>query len=644
MLCQGGWVERSRVVLLLALAGFGNVPRALGGNFTWATYVDLPYSPNGQVGLTALNGRLILTWGDQSSNYLEASTSEDGRNWSTPVVLNGFPQVYNDVANAAPPPYASGGVNMTTSTGCGYAYVAYTDPTGDEIYGARSQDGVSWDGGHLIWSVKSYTGAPGTASPALNGEYLTNAVAFAFPSYSGGALAPYGGTPPSSWASTDGYEISTGQFNCDFSSPQLTSSCFLWDSATKTCQDSQATPGYGSVNNVVALEFDEGPLEYDPATGPWSPLWTGPPGNDLRAVAQGNPLANAEPPVYYSVGEGVIQCVSGISPCPPSSYSGDGATWTNNGLGGAVQPGTGVGFVFKTCQPFYSNIGGANSACYNTHPLIQAWYLPNHRESSSGNWSYVAPAATFFNGALWVAACGENNCLGGITVMSVYPAQLTGCAYSLSQLTMYMPGSGASASDAVSTGTNNCVWSASSDSSWISITGGADMNGSGQFTFSAAQNNSGGPISGVITAADNQKVTVYQGTLGGSPGTGSVTTYGSPTEQTINECPPENCWETLWEYGTVSATVNGQTFTVNHGGPDWTSDSLASSLASEIDSQPPYSAVSATVSGPTVTITSPINGANTNYALSASWTYGSGFSGPAATASASGPSLTGGAN
>lgn len=615
--------------------------------FTWASYVDLKYNANGQPGLAAIDGNLILTWGDYSSNYLMASVSSNGVTWSTPVVLSGLPQVWNSAATAAPPPYASGGVNMTASTGCGYAYVAYVDSTGDNIYAARSQNGVTWDGGHLLVSLTPVlSGVPATASPALYGVPTNGTVGFAFPSYNGLVNVPYGGTPPSSWVGgVVGYRINVGQFNCNFSSPQVTSSCFLLDSTTGTCQDSEATPGYPSENTVIALEFDQGSLSAGVLSpiGPWSPLWTGVPGYELRAVAQGDPVDNAEPPVYYTVNEGTIQCVGAVTPCPPTSYSGDGATWTDNGLGGAVQPVTGQPFVFKTCRPF-DDIEGKTACSANGYPYIEAWYLPNKRENDSSNWSDFAPAVTFFNGRLWVAACGSAQCSSGITVMSVYPAQLTGCTYSLQQ-TYYIPGSGGPYSDSVSTSGTNCVWSANSNSSWITITGGANGSGNSTLVFAAAEN-PGTPQTGTISAVNNQTVTVNQGTVGGTPGKGSVTIEGSPVYAYVNECPGEahTCYAWVWESGTVSITVNGTTFTTQYGGSSWTPAALASGLASQINAEPPYSAVSATASGSTVTITSTINGANTNYSLSTSETYATGFSSAAAYGVASGSSLTGGTN
>jgi hypothetical protein len=608
----------------------------------WASYVQIPYYPNGQVGLVAFWGKLIMTWGDQSTNYLNASYSFDGRNWSSPVVLSGFPRVYNTVSPGAPPPISSGGVSMTASYTCGYVYVAYTDPSGDRIYGARSQDGVNWDGGHLIWSLSAPpTGGPATSSPALYGANSGGTIGFAFPVYSSNASQPNG----TNWTSTYGYKVSVGQFNCDFSNPHITSSCFMWNSATGTCQDSAATPGYPSLNPNVALEFDEGPPAGHSAAGPWSPLWTGAGGVELRAVAQGNPVGNAEPPIFYSLNQGSLSCAA-LANCP-SSYFNDGAPWANNGVGGAIGPDTGTPFLFITCRQYNTDTCSGSSIwdLNGTPPFINAIDLGNRRVSRSGNWFIIAPSVTYNNGRFWLAGCGNWGCQDGIDVMSVWPAQLTGCTYNIPQQTMYTPGSGGPYGDSVSTTGIGCIWTASSNSIWLTLTG-ASGNGTGQFTFSADQS-PGTPQTGTISVADKKTVTVNQGTVTGTPGTGWVTIYGAPVQQTVNMCPnsyPYNCWVTMWESGSISILVNGQTFTVQFGGPNWTAASLASTLASQINSLPPYSAVSATLSGTTVHINSTINGANTNYSLSTTYTYTSGFSGPAAYSSASGSTLTGGTN
>lgn len=95
-------------------------------------------------------------------------------------------------------------------------------------------------------------------------------------------------------------------------------------------------------------------------------------------------------------------------------------------------------------------------------------------------------------------------------------------------------------------------------------------------------------------------------------------------------------------------TVGGGTFKVIYSGSSDTSAGIANVLANEMNY--PDSPIVATVSGSTITITSAINGAATNYSLSTSSTFdgncrrlvGCSFNTPAFTAAASGSQLTGG--
>jgi hypothetical protein len=232
----------------------------------------------------------------------------------------------------APPPYANGGVNMTTSTSCGYAYVAFADETGQNIYGARTQKGTSWDGPHLVWTLTPTVSAEGlpfngggeeylwppspsdfsTSAPALYGGD-SNVVRFAFPQLSSlNQVWQPGEENDSGGSNTYGYTVQVGQFDCDFSNVQVPPSsqqCFFLDRATGACLDSG--------NFGMNLEYDEGWVDYYKGesgfsvgtswvpSGPWSPLWTSSVLSDgqvveLRALAQGNSLGNLNPPIWYS--------------------------------------------------------------------------------------------------------------------------------------------------------------------------------------------------------------------------------------------------------------------------------------------------------------------------------------------------------
>lgn len=109
-----------------------------------------------------------------------------------------------------------------------------------------------------------------------------------------------------------------------------------------------------------------------------------------------------------------------------------------------------------------------------------------------------------------------------------------------------------------------------------------------------------------------------------------------------NPCPPRITCPPIPEYdiGTVTITVAGDSYTASAGAPGMTASQLATNLANLINAG---SLVSASVSGATITLTSRVNGSQTNYGLSTSYTYNTTYFGfPAFTATASGPTLTGG--
>lgn len=667
----------ARLTLLSAVLAFlALLPGRLYAQFSWVTFTTLSGDiPNGQVGLTALNGKLIMTWGDQSTGFLMFSTSTDGVHWTAPQYLTQFPAVNSsplfdaDDGGSEGPPYASGGVNMATSAVCNAAYVSYASPGGHNIYVARTQDGQTWTGGTLLATVPSPSGfsSPGTSSPALYGGSSQPIIEFAYPAPNMPSgfldLQPDG----QQYANTVGYKIDVGQFDCDLSNVQLQpNACFFYDYGNGLCQDQEASAG----NPVVVLEFDEGYLQDGTPTGPWSPVWAGSNGVEVKAVSQGNSLQNAEPPTYFSINggpygsSGELQCLSTAAICPPSSYDGDAEHYTNNGGSVSLDASGSSPFLFITCAPVNETVNGDSNdhlcegpqdklICWGcdkgSDPFLQTYDLVNGYITGSLNWSPVAPATALFNGEIWVAMCGGFNCQGGITVGGVYPAQLTGCSYSVPDI--YIPGSATTATGTVDANGSKggCVWGAYSGSGWPygwpALT--ADGIGNGSYAFSVYQNSSNAPMQYSLTAADNQKVTVYEGTIGGTPGRGTVTISGAPEDDTVNECPGNPygpCWATFWNSGDVSVTVNGETFSVGYGGPNDTSESLAAALAGQINSQPPDSAVSATVYGATIYITSNLNGANTDYSLSATSTYYIGYTASAFYATPSGSALTGGAN
>ena len=143
----------------------------------------------------------------------------------------------------------------------------------------------------------------------------------------------------------------------------------------------------------------------------------------------------------------------------------------------------------------------------------------------------------------------------------------------------------------------------------------------------------------------NQVLTVVVGSAVGTPGTGTVTITGAPQSTVVDPChrPLLPCPITYYEVGTVAVVIDGESFTASYV-VNTTAAQLAQSLTSALNAS--GSPVKATLSGSTITITSIVSGAVTDYSLSTSYTFGSTeyFSSPAFTGVPSGAQLVGGAN
>jgi len=132
----------------------------------------------------------------------------------------------------------------------------------------------------------------------------------------------------------------------------------------------------------------------------------------------------------------------------------------------------------------------------------------------------------------------------------------------------------------------------------------------------------------------------------GTPGAGSVTITGSEQSTNVNMCPGYGtpCWETVYDTGTVTVTVNGVTAgTTSYGSSSDTSTTVAGYLTNAINNNS-SSPVTASLSGATVNLTAKSSGSATNYSLYASsaTTNTQYFSYPSFYPSTSGAALTGG--
>ena len=395
----------------------------------WDTRVTLTGRSNGQVGLAVAHNKLVVAWGDRNTNQLKAAVF-NGTTWTYPT-LPSFPLVMSRWALSSDQKklISGGGVTMTSSTACNSAYVAYVQAGGQIIRGVR-YDGTSWTGGeiyHIPWYAPQSLGPPTfdpsppspyyfwTAPPALFGDnsdpppgYSTALpIGFAFPLY-GGWTTQLTKPGQGSQYNTYVYFVRPGQFDCNLGTIQVGSytACLFWDPDTLTCLDGTGASGY---------EFDEGFKDgAQQLLGPWSPLWTGAAGPDgemveLKALAQGNALGNLNPPIWYAFGHphwysqngDTLNCLG--ANCAAPYYAGQ---WTNNGIGGAVNPADGTAWFTYSCRYFWSDTCGGSSI-YKPFTFMHVG-TDGHQSyctmsAGSGEVTASMPAMTFWKGKLWLA-------------------------------------------------------------------------------------------------------------------------------------------------------------------------------------------------------------------------------------------------
>jgi RHS repeat-associated protein len=148
------------------------------------------------------------------------------------------------------------------------------------------------------------------------------------------------------------------------------------------------------------------------------------------------------------------------------------------------------------------------------------------------------------------------------------------------------------------------------------------------------------PGTGSATVSGSEK------SAGGSPatsGTGSVTITGIEKSKRDLSCDPGLTCPKIYDFGTVSITVNGFTKGVGYG-YNSTNLTIASALTNAFNADG-ASPVTASVASNVVYLTAKATGASSNYPLSASYTYDSSdFTSGSFIPACSGSTLTGGAN
>lgn len=142
--------------------------------------------------------------------------------------------------------------------------------------------------------------------------------------------------------------------------------------------------------------------------------------------------------------------------------------------------------------------------------------------------------------------------IAGVTVTVVQAA--SSCSFTVSPQSIAVPSGGGPSSVTV-TADPGCEWSATSQASWLSITGGASGSGSGTVTFSIAPN-TGGAREGTLTVA-GRTVTISQAGVACSyslsPTSFAAGAAGGPSSVAVNA--PAGCtWTAASNDGWLTIT------------------------------------------------------------------------------------------
>jgi uncharacterized protein (TIGR03437 family) len=161
----------------------------------------------------------------------------------------------------------------------------------------------------------------------------------------------------------------------------------------------------------------------------------------------------------------------------------------------AVQGGGGSGNLTVTTSAPCSWAASSNSSWLTVTPSAGTGSLPV---------GYVAAANAGANPRTGLIAIG-----GQFVTVTQAGTQAVVCNYGVSPSAVEVPTAGASGTLAVTTATG-CSWTATSDSSWLTIPGGASGSGNGSIRYVASANAATSARSGKITVAPGQVVTFNQ--------------------------------------------------------------------------------------------------------------------------------------
>lgn len=215
--------------------------------------------------------------------------------------------------------------------------------------------------------------------------------------------------------------------------------------------------------------------------------------------------------------------------------------------------GTGITGIHHPAGDLQKISFGTISQYYSCDTTTTGSYTCYNATSSTGKylnvtWSQGITEGGSSGSGLWVNAGGNHYLVGQLrggsstcaapatgeqygrfdlaytAALSQWLAPTGACSYQLSSTTLDVAGSASTPSLTVTAG-STCGWSASSNSSWITISSGASGSGNGSVTLSIDANLSAASRTGTVTVA-GQTVTITQAAT-------SCTTALSPSSQSI---------------------------------------------------------------------------------------------------------------
>lgn len=180
---------------------------------------------------------------------------------------------------------------------------------------------------------------------------------------------------------------------------------------------------------------------------------------------------------------------------------------------------------------------------------------------ASWTFTWLAPAKNMGPVRLYAAGNQANGDFD-LTGDQIYLAQATinpdSCSYSLSSASGFFSMSGGAGSVNLATGAG-CDWTAASDTSWITLTSGADGTGSDAVTFEVRENFTSSARSGTLTIAGLTYTVVQDGGLGEGCNYGispaAVVYPPGGGSSTINVFAASGCaWQAVSNAGWVTIT------------------------------------------------------------------------------------------